>query len=144
MTTSTLNFFKLRIGEERKDIPVFTGIVAGFPSPASDYLEDAIDLNEALIKNSGSTFFGRVKGKSMLDAGIDEGDIIIVDKSIIPKDGMTAVCYLDGDFTLKQIKIMDKTLMLLPANSNYKPIVITEHTDFVIWGIVTYVIKKLK
>jgi len=124
-------------------LPFFYGIAAGFPSPANDYLEDVIDLNKALIKNPSSTFFGRVKGLSMKDTGIDDEDILVVDKSIIPRNGMIAVCYIDGEFTLKQIEYAHSKLRLLPANQSFKPIVITEENNFLIWGIVTYVIKKM-
>lgn len=123
--------------------PFFHGISAGFPSPANDYLEACIDLNKELIKNPSSTFFGRVKGLSMKDAGIDDNDILIIDKSIIPKSGMTAVCFVDGEFTLKKIILGKNCITLLPANTNFKPIVVTEQNDFLIWGIVTYVIKKM-
>jgi DNA polymerase V len=125
-------------------IPLFTGISAGFPSPANDYLEDCIDLNRELINNPDSTFFGRVKGVSMRDAGIDDGDVIIVDKSVKPADGMIAVCFIDGDFTLKKLRIGNKCIMLVPANDQYKPVTVSEENDFCIWGIVTYIIKKLK
>ena len=127
------------------EIPIFPGISAGFPSPANDYLEDPIDLNKELIKNPGSTFFGRVKGLSMKDAGIDDEDILIVDKSITPRNGMVAVCFIDGEFTLKQILTGNKnSLTLAPANKQFKPIVVTPDNDFIIWGIVTYVIKKMQ
>ena len=126
------------------EIPLFTGISAGFPSPANDYLEEAIDLNKTLIRNPASTFFGRVKGLSMCDAGIDDDDILIVDKSIAPRHGMLAVCCIDGEFTLKQISYSKSgSIVLLPANPKYKPIVVTSENDFLIWGIVTYVIKKM-
>jgi DNA polymerase V len=125
-------------------LPLYNGIAAGFPSPANDYLESTIDLNKELIRNPSSTFFGRVKGLSMKDAGIDDQDILIVDKSITPRDNLIAVCFIDGEFTLKKIKIGKKTITLLPANENYSPIVVTEENDFLIWGIVTYVIKKLQ
>ena len=127
----------------RNELPFFSGISAGFPSPANDYLEAAIDLNKELIKNPSSTFMGRVKGFSMKDAGIDDEDILIIDKSVIPKSGMKAVCFVDGEFTLKEICLGNNCITLLSANNNYKPIVITEHNDFTIWGIVTYVIKKM-
>jgi DNA polymerase V len=127
------------------ELPIFPGISAGFPSPAGDYLEDPIDLNKALIKNPGSTFFGRVKGLSMKDAGIDDEDILIVDKSISPRNGLVAVCFIDGEFTLKQILTDNKkSLTLVPANKHFKPIAITPDNDFIIWGIVTYVIKKMQ
>ena len=120
----------------------FSGISAGFPSPANDYLENSIDLNKELIKNPDSTFFGRVKGMSMKDAGIVEGDVLIVDKSLIPRDGKIAVCFIDGEFTLKFIRISKNSITLLPANDQYSPIIVTEQNDFLIWGIVTYIIKK--
>lgn len=119
-------------------------ISAGFPSPAEDFSEVGIDLNKELIENSFSTFFGRVKGQSMQDMGIDDGDIMIIDKSLEPKDGKIAVCFVDGEFTVKQIKIEKEACYLIPANPNYKPIKVTEENDFLIWGIVTYVIKKFK
>jgi DNA polymerase V len=119
-------------------------ISAGFPSPAEDFSEVGIDLNKELIENSFSTFFGRVKGQSMQDMGIDDGDIMIIDKSLEPQDGKIAVCFVDGEFTVKQIKIEKEACYLVPANPNYKPIKVTEENDFLIWGIVTYVIKKFK
>ena len=123
--------------------PFIGAISAGFPSPADDYLDETIDLNKELITHPSSTFFGRVKGLSMKDAGIDDDDILIVDKSVIPRNGNTAVCFIDGEFTLKKIIIGKNSLTLLPANINYKPIVINEENNFLIWGIVTYVIKKM-
>jgi DNA polymerase V len=125
-------------------LPLYNGISAGFPSPANDYLEGCIDLNKELIRNPDSTFFGRVKGMSMRDAGIDDGDVLIVDKSIAARDGMFAVCFIDGEFTLKKISVGKKTVTLYPANDQYQPITVTEENDFRIWGIVTYVIKKIQ
>lgn len=119
------------------------GISAGFPSPADDYLDVSLDLNKALIKNPSSTFYGRVKGLSMKDAGIEEGDLLIIDKSLEAKNNKIAVCFIDGEFTLKRIKLDKKEVYLMPANPDYKPIKITEENDFMIWGIVSYVIKKL-
>ena len=126
------------------ELPLVMGIAAGFPSPAADYLESTIDLNKELIRNPSSTFFGRVKGLSMKDAGIAEDDILIIDKSIIPHSGMIAVCFLDGEFTLKRIYIENNSVTLQPANSEFRPITVNEQNDFTIWGIVTYVIKKMK
>src|SRR4051812_21162869 len=100
-------------------LPLFYGITAGFPSPANDYIESTIDLNSELIKNPDATFYGRVKGMSMRDAGIEEGDVLIVDKSISPSDGMIAVCFIDGEFTLKKIRIGKKMITLLPANDEF-------------------------
>lgn len=123
-------------------------ISAGFPSPANDYLESRIDLNEELIKNPSSTFFARVSGLSMLGAGIDENDILIIDKSIQPRNGCIAVCCLDGEFTLKRICIVwspsdrKNNVSLMPENDNFKPILVTEDNELIIWGIVTYIIKQ--
>ncbi|WP_108822307.1 LexA family transcriptional regulator [Dysgonomonas sp. Marseille-P4361] len=118
------------------------GIKAGFPSPAQDFMDLSIDLNKELVKHPSSTFYGRVSGDSMIDAGIYDGDILIIDKSLEPKDGDMAVCFIDGEFTIKYIKIEEKVIWLVPANENYKPIKATEDNDFLIWGIVTYSIKK--
>lgn len=120
------------------------GIYAGFPSPAQDYMDIALDLNEVLIKHPSATFFGRVKGNSLQDAGVDEGDILIIDKSIAASDGDMAVCFVDGDFTLKFIQHDGNGILLIPANRAYEPIRITEENDFQIWGIVTYTIKRRK
>jgi DNA polymerase V len=92
--------------ESRADFPLAGATVsAGFPSPADDYMEAGIDLNRELIRNPGSTFFGRVKGTSMKDSGINDGDVLIIDKSVEPSNGAIAVCYLDGEFTVKRIRI---------------------------------------
>ena len=117
------------------------GISAGFPSPAADYIDLKIDLNKELIANPSSTFYGRVRGSSMLDAGISDGDILIIDKSLEAKDGDTVVCFIDGEFTLKYIKIEVDAVFLVPANENFKPIKVTEENNFCIWGVVTYSIR---
>ena len=120
-----------------------TGISAGFPSPAEEYMEAGIDLNMELIRNPDATFFGRVKGYSMKDAGISDGDVLVIDKSLEPRNGSIAVCFLDGEFTVKRILKENDAVFLLPANNEFKPIRITEENDFLVWGIVTYVIKKM-
>ena len=120
------------------------GISAGFPSPAQDFIDVKIDLNKELISHPSSTFYGRVKGSSMQDAGIMDGDILIIDKSLDPHDGDTAVCFIDGEFTLKYIKIEPDAMYLVPANSNFKPLKITQENNFSIWGVVTYSIKSHK
>lgn len=122
---------------------VTEGISAGFPSPAADYLDLSLDLNKELIKNASSTFYGRVRGTSMKDAGILEGDVLIIDKSLPLKDGSIAVCFIDGEFTVKKVKIGENDIYLIPANEEYKPIQVTKDNDFLIWGIVTYIIKKV-
>jgi DNA polymerase V len=130
--------------ESRADYPLAGATVsAGFPSPAEDYMEAGIDLNRELIRNPGSTFFGRVKGTSMKDSGIDDGDVLVIDKSLEPANGSIAVCFLDGEFTVKRIRIEKDVVYLIPANNDYKPIAVTGSNDFMVWGIVTYVIKKM-
>lgn len=120
------------------------GIRAGFPSPAQDYVGETIDLNRDLIRHPASTFYGRVVGDSMSGEGITEDDILVIDKSIEPEDGDLAVCCLDGDFTLKRIKIDRRTrrLYLMPSNSAYKPIEVTPDNEFMVWGVVLYTIKS--
>jgi DNA polymerase V len=119
------------------------GISAGFPSPAQDFIDLSIDLNKELIKHPSSTFFGRVKGSSMIDAGINNGDLLIVDKSLNPTDGKIAVCFIDGEFTVKRLKVEKDCCWLLPENGSYDPIKVTAENDFIVWGIVVYVIKAL-
>ena len=125
------------------NIPLFEGgVSAGFPSPAQDFSEHSIDLNLALIKNPASTFFTKVSGDSMKDLGIFNGDLLVIDKSLDPVDGKIAVCFIDGEFTLKKINLDKDSCWLMPANENYKPIKVTEENDFIVWGIVTYSIKE--
>lgn len=120
------------------------GIFAGFPSPAQDYLELSIDLNTELIQNPAATFYGRVVGNSLEEAGVTEGDILIIDKSLKPEDGDMCVCFLDGEFTLKFIRHGEDEIWLIPANKAYEPIRVTADNNFMIWGVVTYTIKRRK
>lgn len=119
------------------------GIRAGFPSPAMDFIDLSIDLNKHLIKHPAATFYGRVKGDSLKNAGIEDGDLLIIDRSLEPTNGKIAVCFIDGEFTCKRILISGTNVFLVPENENYEPIKITEDNDFLIWGIVTHVIKKV-
>lgn len=121
-----------------------SGIHAGFPSPATDYMTQAIDLNRELVKHPAATFYGRVVGDSMIDAGVEEGDILVIDRALDPKDGDMAVCFVDGEFTLKHLRIEDGGLRLEPANPKYPAIEITEGVEFRMWGVVTYIIKKVR
>ena len=118
------------------------GIRAGFPSPAQDYMEQAIDLNKELIKHPASAFFGCVVGDSMRDEGIEEGDILVIDKSLELQDDDLAVCFIDGDFTVKRVRIEANAVWLFPANPKYSLIKVTKENEFIVWGIVTYTIKK--
>ena len=122
---------------------VENGISAGFPSPADDFLDISIDLNKEYVKNPSTTFYGRVKGDSMINAGLNEGDLLIIDKSLEPIDDKIAVCFIDGEFTVKRIKIEKDIVWLVAENEKYKPIKVTAENDFIIWGIVTTIIKTV-
>jgi len=125
-------------------IPYFDrGVSAGFPSPALDFMEEKIDLNKALSDNPLATFFIKVEGHSMIDAGINDKDVLVVDRSLLPENDKIAVCFLDGGFTVKRLKIDKDGLWLMPENSSYAPIKVSDENQFLIWGIVTYVIKKV-
>lgn len=129
--------------ETALELPLVSlAISAGFPSPALDFISSGIDLNQHLIKHPSSTFYGRVKGHSMKNAGIFDGDLLVIDKSIEPKTKMIAVCYIDGEFTLKRILLEKNACWLMPENEQYTPIKVDADNDFTIWGIVTYVIKS--
>mgnify|MGYP003477469276 FL=1 len=119
------------------------GISAGFPSPALDFVDAKIDLNKHLIKHPSATFYGRVKGDSLKNAGISDGDLLIIDRSLEPSSGKIAVCYIDGEFTAKRIKKTKTEVWLLPENEDYPPIKIEEDNNFIVWGIVTHVIKSV-
>src|SRR6476620_4671975 len=123
-------------------VPYLGKVSAGFPSPALDFMEKRIDLNKELSENPLATFYIKVEGDSMVDAGIDDKDVLVVDRSLEPKDKKIAICFIDGGFTVKRLKIEKDAIWLMPENSKYSPIKVTEENQLVIWGIVTYVIKK--
>ena len=119
-------------------IPILSDSVsAGFPSPADDYTEDNIDLNEYLIKHPFSTFFLRVKGDSMINSGIQNQDLIIVDKSLIAKPGNIVIAMIDGDFTIKRLEKKNNEFYLKSENHNYPDFDFKNHNDIQIWGVVT-------
>ena len=118
-------------------------IAAGFPSPAEDFKEIRISLDKELVQNENATFYARVRGNSMIDANIEDGDLLVIDRSIESRDGKIAVCMLDGEFTIKRLKVEQDCMYLMPENNNYKPIKVTEENELIIWGIVTYVVKKV-
>lgn len=128
--TSGLQFFETRVQ-------------AGFPSPAQGEYADSIDLNRALITNPAATFCARVIGNSMVDAGINEGDLLIIDRSITPHDGNIAVCFIDGDFTVKRLSVREDGVFLTPANASFPEIQVTEDSSFQVWGVVSHIIKRL-
>ncbi|MDE6266401.1 MAG: translesion error-prone DNA polymerase V autoproteolytic subunit [Muribaculaceae bacterium] len=119
------------------------GVQAGFPSPAQDYLSETIDLNHELIEHPSATFYARVVGDSMIEEGIAEGDLLVVDRALEPEHGDLAVCCLNGEFTLKRLRLLDgNRVMLMPSNRRYRPIEICEGDDFRVWGVVAYTIKS--
>jgi DNA polymerase V len=119
------------------------GVSAGFPSPAADFMETSIDLNKELSDNPLATFYIKVKGNSMIDAGINDNDVLVVDRSLEPQNHKIAICFIDGEFTVKRILVEQDCLYLMPENPSYSPIKVTEENQLIIWGMVTYVIKKL-
>lgn len=124
-------------------LPYFmTSIQAGFPSPADDFVDTKLDLNEYLIKHPAATFFVRVSGDSMIGAGIYDNDILIVDRSLDARPEMIIVAALDGELTVKRLKKKNDTVILSPENDQYEPIVVSEESDFSVWGVVTAVIHK--
>ena len=128
---------------KRFRIPLLNDSVsAGFPSPADDYTEENIDLNEHLISNPFSTFFLRVKGDSMINAGIKDKDLIIVDKSLIAKPGNIIIAMIDGEFTIKRLSIKNDELYLKAENHNYPDFSFKNHIDVQIWGVVIYSIHS--
>lgn len=138
---------KYNIDPAYSNIPMVSESVhAGFPSPAEDMLEESLDINRLLVKHPAATYYVRVKGESMRDAGIYDSDILVVDKSLEPTNNCIAVCYIDGEFTLKRVLIRaeERQVVLMPANNRYKPITVTPENEFIIWGIVSYVIHKIQ
>lgn len=142
-TSKTLAFFTPKTSSGNGAIFVDTGISAGFPSPANDFSETRISLDDELIQNKDATFFAKVKGQSMIDAGLDDNDLLVIDRSLEPANNKIAVCFLDGEFTVKRLRVEKNEVWLQPENPNYPIINITEDNDFMIWGIVTSVIKKV-
>jgi len=140
--SNIITFFRADVSSELELPYVVEGISAGFPSPADDFLDINIDLNKYLIKNPSTTFYGRVRGNSMMDAGIHNGDLLIIDKSLEPTNNKIAVCFIDGEFTVKRIRIEKDVVWLIAENKDYEPIKVTKDNDFVIWGIVTNVVKQ--
>jgi len=118
-------------------------VSAGFPSPALDFMEYKIDLNQHLTRNALSTFYIKVAGSSMTGAGIDDSDLLVIDRSLEPADGRIAICLIDGEFTVKRLKLETDCLYLMPENPAYHPIKVTEDNQLIIWAIVTYVIKRV-
>ena len=143
MKKNKLTFLKPKKSDSLGQWLIEQGISAGFPSPADDFKEIRISLDKELVKNKDSTFYARVSGNSMENAGLEDGDLIVIDRSLNPEKNKIAVCFLDGEFTVKRIVEKSKKIFLKPENSNYKEIEISEENELIIWGIVTYVIKSV-
>jgi DNA polymerase V len=139
----SLQIFSPKASESNGAIFIDTGISAGFPSPADDFRETRISLDDELISNKEATFFAKVSGQSMIGAGLDDNDLLVIDRSLEPENNKIAVCFLDGEFTVKRLKVRGDEVWLKPENPDYPIIQITEENNFIIWGIVTSVIKKV-
>ena len=143
MSTKLENVYKPALST-RYNQPFFEALVpAGFPSPADDYQENKLDLNKYLIKHPAATFFVRAAGESMIEAGIHPGDILVVDRSIEPEDKSVVIAVINGELTVKRLRIQNKKIALEPENGSYPTQQITENMEFEVWGVVTSVIHKL-
>ena len=143
MKKSNLNFLKPKKGNSLGQWLIENGISAGFPSPADDFKEIRISLDEELIKNKEATFYARVSGDSMQDAGLSDGDLIVIDRALNIENNKICVCYLDGEFTVKRIIKRGGKLYLKPENKDYEEIEIKKDSELIVWGIITYVIKRI-
>ena len=143
MKKEKLTFLKPKEGNSKGQWLIEQGISAGFPSPADDFKEVRISLDKELVKNKEATFYAKVSGESMVGAGLDDGDLLVIDRSLDPESGKIAVCFIDGEFTVKRIKKVGDRLYLMPENKKYKRIEIKEENELIIWGVVEYVIKKV-
>ena len=125
-------------------LPLYASRVpAGFPSPADDHVEDALDLNEHLVRHPAATFFVRVQGDSMTGAGIQHGDLLVVDRSLEPKSGAIVIAVVNGELTVKRLKADSGGVWLVPENPDYPPLEIREGMDLTIWGVVAHVVHSL-
>lgn len=131
--------------DEELELQLAPGIKAGFPSPAADYLHDSLDFNRDLIRHPEATFYGIVDGDSMIDAGIWDGDIAVIDRAVEPSNGDVVVAYVNNEFTIKYLDLThmeEGYIELRPANKNFKPIRIDEDDNFKVWGVVVWTIRK--
>lgn len=122
---------------------ISAGIKAGFPSPAADFDETRVSIDQIVVKHKEATFYAKASGTSMIGAGIDDGDILVIDRSLEARDGKITVCFVDGEFTVKRIKVEQDCVYLVPENPKFEPIKVTEENELIVWGIVTHVVKSL-
>lgn len=146
MTENKLKIYSTDLSTELEIPLAASKVVGGFPSPAEGYIEGSIDLNKKLIRHPATTFYAHVIGDSMCGRGIEDGDLIVIDKSLEPADGDIVVCFINGDFTMKTFRVKTvkgvRKVWLEPANENFPIIEIAPDEDFSVWGVVTYNIKK--
>ena len=140
---NNIRIFKPNEDSSLNNLFIEEGISAGFPSPAGDFEESRISLEKVVVKNKEATFYAKVSGESMKDAGLDDGDILVIDRSEELKNNKIAVCYLNGEFTVKRIQKKANKLYLKPENKDFKSIEITEEMNFQVWGVVTHIIHKV-
>lgn len=142
MTQPSKRITFLSITDSNTEIPLASsGVKAGFPSPAGDYIEESIDLNKFVIKNKSATFYARVDGSSM-EPILRDGDLIVIDRSLAPSSNDIVLCYIDGDFTVKTVQKTPNAIYLVPANQAYDPIEVTRDNNFIVWGVITFSIRK--
>ena len=142
-TPTVTDVYRARPGRRRPLAIFLSRVPAGFPSPADDYVEQTLDLNEHLIRRETATFFVRVAGHSMTDAGIHDGDILVVDRAEEPSDGSIVVAALDGDLTVKRYREGADHPSLVPESDTHTPIPVREGQDLVVWGVVRHVIHEV-
>jgi DNA polymerase V len=143
MQDEKLIFFNPNHDVRKKIHMAQEGVSAGFPSPADDFKELRISIDQEVVRNEEATFYARVSGVSMQGAGLDDGDLLVIDRSLEPQNDKIAVCFIDGSFTVKRLKVDVDCVYLMSENKNYKPIKVSEGDELLIWGIVTYVVKKV-
>lgn len=123
------------------------GIFCGFPSPAQDYIDRTLNFNEDIIKHPAATFYAKALGDSMVEAGIEQGDILVIDRALDPRDGDIVIAYVNGEFTVKYLDISKKDrgiVRLVPANPRYETIEMHEGDQLIVWGVVSNIIKRLR
>lgn len=141
-TGKELSFYSME--EKTLDIPFYqSNVSAGFPSPAEDFMELDLNLQEYLVQHPSATFCVKVTGDSMQNAGIFSGDVMVVDRALEPQNKTIVLAVLDGEFTVKRIHKKGDLLFLNPENDNFKPIEITQEMNFKVWGVVTHIIHKV-
>lgn len=146
MTDSSLavtDIYQARRGHFQPLAFYLSWVPAGFPSPADDYVERTLDLNEHLIRREASTFFVRVAGHSMTGAGIHDGDLLVVDRAVEPTDGAIVVAALDGELTVKRYRIHEERPYLVPESEEHSPLRIQPGQELVVWGVVQHVIHEV-